>query len=84
MSQSTFLLLFRLGFYLVGSDGVRPIVDVEMVVAVELEYVESQHEPLEDGVRLECDHAVQVAFVFRIEDGSVYFTIQLLEIMGFT
>jgi hypothetical protein len=40
-----------------------PVIYEEMVVAVELQDVEAEHEPLQDGVRLEGDDTVQVSLV---------------------
>lgn len=57
--------------YLVTADRVRAIVDVEMVVAVQLQLVETQHEPLEDAMRLEGDGAVKVPLVLRDENRPV-------------
>lgn len=56
---------------LVRPDGVRPVVDVEHVVAVDLESLEAEHEPLEDGLRGEGDDALDVALVVRLDDGAV-------------
>lgn len=47
--------------YLGGAHGVSSIVDVEVVVTVELESLEAEHEALKDGVGLEGDHALEVA-----------------------
>lgn len=55
------------------------IVDQQVIVAVQLEHVEAQHEALEDRVRLEGDDAVQVAFVLRPEHGPVDLSVQLLQ-----
>lgn len=40
------------------ADSVSSIVDVQMIVAIQLEHIKSQHETLQDGVRLECDDAI--------------------------
>lgn len=56
----------------------RAVVDVEVIVAVQLEEVEAQHETLQDRVRLEGDNAVQVAFVLRPQHSAIYLAIQLL------
>lgn len=49
--------------YLGRRDRVCSIVDKQMVIAVQLEHVEAQHEALQDRVRLEGDDTVQVALV---------------------
>ena len=54
------------------SDGVRAVVDDERVVAVDLEPLEPEHEPLQDGLGLEGGHAVQVALVVGDDDGAIY------------
>ena len=58
--------------HLVHADGVRAVVDEELVVAVHLELLEAQHEPLQDGLRLEGHHAVDVALVLREDHGAVH------------
>ena len=47
------------------------VVDVELVVAVDGELLEPDHEPLEDRLRLEGDDAVDVALVPRGHHGAV-------------
>lgn len=59
--------------------GVRAIVHVQMVVAVELQHLEVQHEPLQDAVRLEGDGAVQVALVAGPEHAAVHLAVLPLE-----
>ena len=44
--------------YLVVAGGVSAVVDQQMVVAVELELIETEHEPLQDGFRLESDQTI--------------------------
>ena len=70
-SVTTWVTLCRVTAYLVRPDGVRPVVDVEHVVAVDLESLEAEHEPLEDGLRGEGDDALHVALVVRLDDGAV-------------
>lgn len=55
------------------------IVHVEVVVAVELQQVEVQHEPLQDAMRLERHRAVQVALVARPEHTAVELAVLPLE-----
>lgn len=56
-----------------------PIVDVEMVVTVQLQEVETQHEALQDRVSLEGDDAVEVALVLRPQEGAVDLPVHLLQ-----
>jgi hypothetical protein len=49
-----------------------PIIYEEMVIAVELQEVETQHEALQDGVCLERDDSVQVPFVLRLQNCAIY------------
>lgn len=56
-----------------------PIIHVEMIVAVELQQVEVQHEPLQYAVRLKRHRAVQVAFVARPEHAAVHLAVLSLE-----
>lgn len=60
-------------------DGMRSIVHVQMIVAVQLQHIEAQHEALQNGMRLEGDDAVQIAFVLRPQHGPIDFAVQLLE-----
>jgi len=55
------------------------VVDEQMIVAVELELVEAQHEPLQDGLRLEGNDAVQIGFVLRTQNSAVDLAIELLQ-----
>lgn len=48
-----------------------PIIHNQMIVAVELQQVKMQHEPLQDAVRLKRHRAVQVAFITGPEHASV-------------
>lgn len=61
------------------ADRMRAIVHVQMVVAVQLQHIEAQHEALQNRVCLEGDDAVQIAFVLRPKDGTVDFAVELLE-----
>lgn len=65
--------------YLIRSNSVGPIVDVKMVVAVHLQEVEAQHEPLQDRMRLERYDTVQVPLVLGPKDSAIDFPIELLE-----
>lgn len=65
--------------YLVGADRVRTVIHVQVIVAVQLQHVEAQHEPLQYGVRLERDDAVQIALVLRPEHGALDLAVQLLQ-----
>lgn len=69
--------------HLMNADCVRPVIDVEVIVAIELQHVEPQHEALQDGVRLKGDDTVQVALVLRPEHSTVDFPVQLLQEMVF-
>ena len=53
------------------ANGVRAVVDVEHVVAVDLESLEADHEPLQDGLGGEGDDALHVALIVRLHDGAV-------------
>jgi hypothetical protein len=48
------------------------VVYEQVVVAVELQKVETKHESLQDGMRLEGDDAVQVPLVLRLQHSAVY------------
>ncbi|PSN29827.1 hypothetical protein C0J52_28086 [Blattella germanica] len=52
------------------------IIDEEMIVAVQLKEIETEHETLEDGVRLECDDAIQIPLVLGLQYRAVYLPIQ--------
>ena len=58
--------------YLVLANGMRAVVDDEVVVAVNVHRVEPEHEPLQDGLGLEGDHALDVALVLGHDDGAVH------------
>lgn len=60
-------------------DGMGPVVDQQVIVAVQLQHIEAQHEPLQHRVRLEGDDAVQVAFVLGPQYGAVNLPVQLLQ-----
>ena len=64
---------------LVVANGMGAVVDEQMIVAVELELVEAQHEPLQDGLRLEGNDAVQIGFVLRTQNSAVDLAIELLQ-----
>ena len=55
------------------------VVDEQVIIAVELELVETQHETLQDRLRLECYNAVQIRFILRSEHGTVNLPIELLQ-----
>lgn len=61
--------------YLVAADGMGPIVYEKMVITVQLQEIEPQHEALQDGVRLEGDDAVQVPLVLRLQHCSIYLAV---------
>lgn len=65
--------------YLVWPDGVCTIVYVQVIVAVQLQKVEPQHEPLQNRMRLERNHAVEIPLIPRPENGPVDLPVQLLE-----
>ena len=67
----------RRGLYLVTADRVRTIVDVKMIVAVQLQLVETKHEPLEDTMRLKGDGAVEVLLELRDQNSPVYFSVEI-------
>lgn len=54
------------------------IIDEQMIIAVQLEHVEAQHEALQYRVRLKGDDTVQVAFVLGPQDSAINFTVKLL------
>lgn len=64
---------------LVGAHSIGPVVDEQVVVAVQLEALEPQHEPLEDGVRLEGDGALQVPLAPGSEHGALDHAVVLLQ-----
>ena len=49
----------------------RAVVDEELVVAVDDQLLEPEHEPLEDALGLEGDDAVHVALVLGDDHGAV-------------
>lgn len=55
----------------------RAVVDVKVIVAVELQLVEAQHEPLKDAMRLESDGAVEIPLVLRYQNGTVDFCVEI-------
>lgn len=59
--------------------GVGAVVDEQVVVAVELQLVEAQHETLQDRVRLERDDTVQVGLVLRAQQRAVDLAVLLLQ-----
>lgn len=71
----------RARIYLVTADRVRTIVDVKVVVAVQLEMVETEHEPLKDAVRLEGDGAVEVLLELRLQNRPVYLPVQISHVI---
>lgn len=56
-----------------------PVVDKQMIIAVQLEHVEAQHEALQNRVGLERDDTVQIALILGPEDGAINFAIKLLQ-----
>lgn len=65
--------------YLVWTDGVCAVIYVQVIVAVQLQEVEPEHEPLQDRVRLERDHAVEIPLVPRPEHRAVDLPVELLQ-----
>jgi len=55
------------------------IVDQQVIVAVELQHVEAEHEALQHRVRLEGDDAVQIPLILRPEHCSIDLPIKLLQ-----
>ena len=52
------------------------VINVQMVVAVESEFFEPQHEPLQNAICLESHDAVQITLIFRSDDGPVDLFVQ--------
>lgn len=61
------------------ADGVGSVVDEQVVVTVQVEHVEPQHEALQDRVCLEGDDAVETLLVLRAQHGAVDLPVQLLQ-----
>lgn len=59
------------------------IVDVQMIVAVQLQLIETKHEPLEDAVRLEGDGAVEILLQLRDQNGTVYLSVEVSHVVLF-
>lgn len=55
------------------------VIHIQMVIAVELQHVEVQHEALQHAVRLEGDGAVQVALVARPDHAAFHLAVLPLE-----
>lgn len=55
------------------------IVDVKVVIAVELQQVKMQHEPLQNAVRLEGDSAVQVPLVAGPQHAAIELPVLTLQ-----
>jgi len=55
------------------------IVDQQVIVTVELQHVEAEHEALQHRVRLEGDDAVQIPLILRPEHCSIDLPIKLLQ-----
>ena len=53
-----------------------PVIYEEVVIAVQLEEVEAQHEALQDGVGLEGYDTVQVPLVLGLQHRAVYLPVQ--------
>jgi hypothetical protein len=62
--------------YLVAPDGMGTVVYEEMIIAVQLQEVEPEHEPLQDRMGLEGDDAVEVPLVLRLQHSPVYLPVQ--------
>lgn len=60
-------------------NGMGSIVDQQVIVAVELQHVEAEHEALQHRVRLEGDDAVQIPLILRPEHCSIDLPIKLLQ-----
>jgi len=58
---------------------VSSIIDKQMIIAIQLEHIESEHETLQDRVRLKGDHTVQVAFDLGPKYSSINFAVKLLK-----
>jgi hypothetical protein len=56
---------------LVMTGRVCSVVDEQVIVAVQIEHLEAQHEALQDRVRLEGEDAVEVALIARHNLGAV-------------
>ncbi|KAK1136572.1 hypothetical protein K0M31_001118 [Melipona bicolor] len=52
-----------------------------MIVAVQLQLVETKHEPLEDTMRLKGDGAVEVLLELRDQNSPVYFSVEISHIV---
>lgn len=61
------------------ADSVSAIVNEQVIVAVELQLIEAQHEPLQDRFRLEGHDAIDVRVVLRAEHGAVDLAVDLLQ-----
>lgn len=56
---------------LVCSDGMCSIIDEKFVVAVHVKFFKAEHEPLQDGFGLKCNHTINVPFIVRDHDGAI-------------
>lgn len=68
--------------HLVNSCGVSSVVNEQVIVTVELKLIETQHETLQDRLRLECDEAIQIVLVLRPQNGAIDLAIELLQKMA--
>lgn len=65
--------------HLEGADCMSSVVDEQVVVAVQMQHVEPQHEALKNRVGLESDDAVQTLLVLRPQHSTVDLPVQLLQ-----
>ena len=54
------------------ADSMSAIVDDQFVIAVDFKVVKSDHEPLENGFRLESYHAVHISLVGGFDHRPIY------------
>lgn len=57
--------------HLVVADGVRTVVDDELVVAIDPQPLETEHEALQDRLGLERDNAVHIQLIVAGDDSAV-------------
>ena len=60
------------------------VVDVEVIIAVECQLLEPQHELLQNGVRLERDRAVEVVLRLGADDGAIDLLVQRVDALAET
>lgn len=68
--------------YFVIPDRVRPVVDEQMIVAVQGEFLEAEHKLLQNSIRLKRDGTVEIILRLARDDGPIDLLVERVDALA--